>query len=292
MRVFFWGIFFLVLFSSCENKNKNILSNTEKEVDTNIEKIENIVSEQTVKDYNFFNEKIITIQNNFEEKVSYGIFNTCDYDTVTYYFYKTYAIRNTNEHRNTNWIIANGFYINPNKHYEAFYPFRFYGLEVQQYGPGAFELNYADRMWDIMSESETEMERIITYYNKYGDYSNTLHYYNIPQEELLDIFHKNLIDGLLEFIDDYNSSYSTLSDRDFVRDWSNEMISNLDSEGLEIFRNLLFAKNNYKFNNVNWHNIFVKYLTDYNGFLNNDDSFSMFTEKEKELLEIIISKEK
>jgi hypothetical protein len=283
MRVFFWAIFvFFILFSSCENRNKNISFNKEEVV--NIPIIENIVSEQTVTYNDNLDEKIVTIDNKSERKINYGFFNTCDWVSNICYFYKSYAIQN-------GWIIANGFYINPGIHYMAYYPYRFNGFEVPYYGPGGFDIDYTNRyVWDIESELYTDEERIITYYNKIEDYSHTIHYYDIPQEELLDIFHETLITGLLEFIDDYNNRYDYFLEID--KNYADEMISNLDSEGLAIFRNLLYAKNNYKFNNMNWHNIFTKYLTDYNGFLNNEDSFSTFTEQEKELLEIIIEKER
>jgi hypothetical protein len=289
MRVFFYGIFvFFIIFSSCENRKKNTPTITEEINNNNKPISENTISEQIVIEHNDFDVKIVTIHKDFEDKTSYGLFNTCEYGDEIYNFYKSYAIREI-INRDKGWIIANGFYINPDIYYEAYYPFRFYGFEIPRYGPGGFEINYTDkREWDITSESETESERIIIYHNKLGDYSHTLHYYNIPQERLLDIFQKNLINGLLEFVNDYNSP---LFDGDYAREYANEMISNLDSEGLAIFRNLLYAKNNYKFNNANWYNMFTKYYINYEGVLNNEDSLNRFTDKEKVLLEIIINRE-
>jgi hypothetical protein len=159
-------------------------------------------------------------------------------------------------------------------------PDEFYGPEVLMSRDQL--LNWNDRQWVITSQFETENERIITYLNRLSKNYITLRYYNSTEEKLIEEFHYHLSNSLYWLIDHYNNgTLRTLN-----------MIFEMDSEGLAIFRNLLYARYNYRFKRVYWYNFFSKYLYRYNGLLNEEDSLSRFTRRERELLEMIISWER
>jgi hypothetical protein len=122
-------------------------------------------------------------------------------------------------------------------------------------------------------------------------------FYNISQDELLDIFLKNYI-GLICEIDDLLNGkiVSWTMGEDFVEGYffdgaASYLFRGRTSRELAIFRNCLYAIKGYRFASSSWTEFFDKYLPNYNAQYSNAEVTTMFTDNEMRLLDLIIEYE-
>jgi len=200
----------------------------------------------------------------------YKNFNTCDFGDNEWIFYKNYVIREGDIH-------INGVPINP------FYSYTFFGPEVP-FGAGGIDYDY-NRDMDCLIIKETKDEYIKEFISKEDKtYKIRVRYYNNNKNYILNKFNKNFIYCLQMLIGYLNKNGMDNALCVYI-------VNNMDKEDLAIFRNFLFALNNYKFQNKKWTDYFTEYYVDYKGTLNNEECLNKFTKIEKEILEIIIKKE-
>lgn len=140
----------------------------------------------------------------------------------------------------------------------------------------------------ITSENITLINQgmIIDVRDRSGDRFQIM-YYNVPQNEVLDLFLKNYLKLIVEANEmvnkhniEKNKVYMTL------------LLQGRTARELAIFRNCLYAIKGYQFSSSSWTEFFSKYLDGYNGRYTNDEVVAMFTENEKWLLDLIMWYEK
>jgi hypothetical protein len=202
---------------------------------------------------------------------NYG-FNTCLYGEDEWLFYKDYVIGRES-------VYVDGFGITPNAFYAHFYgPESRYAVGGNEHQPPLYDV--------IILETESEIVKHISG-NADGSYYLEIRYYNNSEEYILEKFYKYLVTGLKQYIDYVNEDgLDSYSGSHII-----STINYIEIEDLAIFKNLLFALHNYKFNNLYWINFFQKYLDYNNGNLNNAESLNLFTNEERKILELIINKE-
>jgi hypothetical protein len=124
---------------------------------------------------------------------------------------------------------------------------------------------------------------------------NQLIYYNIPRDELLDMFLIKYVGLICEINGLINGSgYSRLGKNfaEYFFDGDAQLLlSGRTSRELAIFRNCLFAIKGYRFASQSWTDFFNKYLDGYNGNYTNDEVMAMFSIQERQLLDLIIQYE-
>jgi hypothetical protein len=123
----------------------------------------------------------------------------------------------------------------------------------------------------------------------YMDMGVVKRFYNIPETELYDKFMSALVKQMKWAISDeflYRAS---------IEDDINERLKKLTKNELAIFRNCLFAKHGYAFQQPAWQEFMNKY---YNGFISYRGSYSnaevltQLSDVERRLLELILTYEK
>jgi len=112
-------------------------------------------------------------------------------------------------------------------------------------------------------------------------------FYNIPANELLDLFYRAYIELIRSVIDGVNE-YSG------VDEISNEvslLLQGRTARELAIFRNSLFAIKGLRFQTQSWVDFFNRHLIGYNGQYTNTEVMAMFTDNEQWLLNLILQYE-
>jgi hypothetical protein len=111
-------------------------------------------------------------------------------------------------------------------------------------------------------------------------------YYNVPRNEVLDLFLKNYLKLIVEANEMVNNHNIDENQR-----YITPLLQGRTARELAIFRNCLYAIKGYRFSNSSWTDFFNKYLDGYNGLYTNDEVMAMFTENEQWLLNLIIQYE-
>jgi len=120
-------------------------------------------------------------------------------------------------------------------------------------------------------------------------------YYNISKTKLLDLFLNKYIELICYYINKV-AGYEYESFNDFIEEITKSYYIKIFLGGrtpreLAIFRNTIFALKGYKFSTKSWTDFFNKYLAGYNGRYTNNEVMTMFNEREKWLLDLIIDYE-
>jgi hypothetical protein len=137
---------------------------------------------------------------------------------------------------------------------------------------------------------ETDHGIIIYAYDKSQEKEEKYEYYNIPKEELLDMFLEKYIITIRAIVDDLNYYREQIGYNISVHDIS-KILGGRTKKELAIFRNCLFALKGYKFQTETWDVFFKQYLPYYNGRFTNAEVMNMFSDNEKWLLDLIIKYE-
>jgi hypothetical protein len=119
-------------------------------------------------------------------------------------------------------------------------------------------------------------------------------YYNISQNELLDMFLIKYVELICTINQMLSGSYGNgfyNYDNEQLHEIINPIFQGRTARELAIFRNCLFAIKGYKFSNPSWTEFFNKYLPDYNDRYSNAEVMEMFTDNERWLLDLIIHHE-
>ena len=115
-------------------------------------------------------------------------------------------------------------------------------------------------------------------------------YFNIPDDELLDLFLKKYVKLICEY-NDIANEYDNLDEFQKFIDYSYYIMSLLGgrtARELAIFKNCLFAIKGCRFENSEWTAFFEKYLEGYKGYYTDEAVMTMFTENEKGLLDLVV----
>jgi hypothetical protein len=108
-------------------------------------------------------------------------------------------------------------------------------------------------------------------------------YYNIPENELIDIFMAKIVNEMIHIINNVDR-YINTADIEII-------LRNMTPRELAIFRNSIFAKYSYSFQTPNWIEFFNNYIVDYSGKYTNAEVMEQLTDNEKWLLDLIIKYE-
>jgi hypothetical protein len=134
----------------------------------------------------------------------------------------------------------------------------------------------------IAERIEQNNQSITVFYSdSRGNYESR--YYNIPKNELLDIFLKKYVWIICEaskMVNEYSN----------VNEIYNEIVPLIEgrtARELAIFRNCLYAIKGYRFANSTWTDFFNKYLEGYRGQFSNDEVTAKFTNNDKWLLNLV-----
>jgi hypothetical protein len=107
-------------------------------------------------------------------------------------------------------------------------------------------------------------------------------YYNIPENQLLDKFLTLFVKNVFYIIDNISNYRSNYED-DIL-----SLLRNLKQKELAIFRNCLFAKHQYTFQQPIWKEFIIKYYNNsYHGIYSNSEVIDRFNDNERWLLNLI-----
>jgi hypothetical protein len=115
----------------------------------------------------------------------------------------------------------------------------------------------------------------------YLDNGFTQKYYNIPGPELLDKFLTLFVNDVFNIIDKIGRY------REYYYDELLTLLRNLKQRELAIFRNCLFAKHQYAFQQQAWKEFMNKYYKNYHGIYINSEVMDKLNDDERWLLNLI-----
>jgi hypothetical protein len=121
----------------------------------------------------------------------------------------------------------------------------------------------------------------------------TKRFYNIPENDLLDIFLMKYVQDVFEILNENNlvairNDYNTNRYNNVLR-----LLPFLKRQELAIIRNCIFAKYRYSFQTPNWRNFFTKYyIENYNGIYTNAQVMTQLSDNERWFLDLIIEYER